>query len=130
LSGRYAPVGIAEPVDDRHVRLYGPGSLFDELLGGLGLANAAARHGLVRHDSSIVEMEALAWMQDANLLWIGRNNPDVARRNPVWRQLPFSQPARTATLPIISPTGALVSVQRFARAVAQAVPSLSANHVV
>jgi ferric hydroxamate transport system substrate-binding protein len=125
---QYAPVCIAEPVDDRHLRLYGPGSMFDELLGMLGLVNAAARDTLVKSDTSIVAMDTLARMPDANLLWIGRNNASMVQGNAVWRQLPFSQPSRTATLPMISSTGALVSVQRFARAVAHTVPSLSAHH--
>jgi ferric hydroxamate transport system substrate-binding protein len=130
LSGKYAPICIAEPVDDRHLRLYGSGSMFDELLGMLGLVNAASREGLVKGAANIIEMESLARVPDANLLWIGRDNAASLKSNPVWQQLPFSQPARAATLPMISSTGALVSVQRFARAVAQTVPLLSGSHVI
>jgi ferric hydroxamate transport system substrate-binding protein len=130
LGGTYAPLLIAEPVDERHLRCYGPGSMFDELLGMLGLVNAGARAALVKGESSIVEMESLARAADSNMLWIGRDNASVARHNPVWQALPFSQATRAATLPVISSTGALVSVQRFARALAQAVPLLSARHVI
>jgi ferric hydroxamate transport system substrate-binding protein len=130
FSGKYAPVCIAEPVDERHLRLYGSGSMFDELLGLLGLVNAATRDGLVKDAMSIVDMESLARMPDANLLWIGRDNAAALNSNPVWQQLPFSQPARAATLPMISSTGALVSVQRFARALAQTVPSMAGSHVI
>ncbi|SAL72752.1 periplasmic binding protein [Caballeronia peredens] len=130
LAGTHAPLLVAEPVDDRHLRLYGAGSMFDELLRALGLSNAATRDGFIKGDASIVEMERLAQLADANLLWIGRRGPDALLRNPLWRQLPFAQSGRSATLPMISATGALVSVQRFARAVAAALPSMSSSHVV
>jgi ferric hydroxamate transport system substrate-binding protein len=130
LAGAHAPVCVAEPVDDRHLRLYGAGSLFDEMLGMLGLVNAATRDAGVTNRVSIVEMERLVRMRDANLLWIGRDNAALLQRNPVWRQLPFAQPGHSAVLPMISSTGALVSVQRFVRAVARAVPALSSRHVI
>ncbi len=82
------------------------------------------------HRFGVVEMAALARLPDANLLWIGRNNPARLQGNVIWQQLPFSQPARSAMLPVISPTGALISTQRFDRALARAVPALASRHVV
>jgi ferric hydroxamate transport system substrate-binding protein len=128
-------------VDDRHVRVYGRGSLFDEILQALGLCNAAAgrpagaRAALIssRTGSSVIELERLAQLPDANLLCVDGGAPGglaALQGNPVWRHLPFAQPGRSTTLPIIAPTGALVSVQRFARAVARAIPSMGAPHVI
>ena len=108
--------------------------MFNEILQTLGLRNAALtalEHG--RSNGSgmggsayIVELDRLAAAPDGRILWIDSGAPgDMVglQRNPVWRQLPFSQAGRTATLPVISPTGALISVQRFARAVANAMQS-------
>ncbi|SAK64327.1 periplasmic binding protein [Caballeronia pedi] len=128
LHGAHAPLIVAEAIDERHLRIYGAGSMFDEILQLLGLVNAATRAGLVTNRANVVEMERVAQMSDASLLWIGRDGSAALQRNPVWRQMPFAQPHRQATLPMISSTGALVSVQRFARALALAVPSLAAGH--
>jgi ferric hydroxamate transport system substrate-binding protein len=131
----YRPVYVAQIVDDRHLRVFGSGSMFDEILQTLGLRNAAApassRGGssLVAAQSAqeIVELDQLAQVPDACVLWVGSSaggENGALRLNPVWRQLPFSQAGRSATLPVISATGALISVQRFARAVVGAMPAI------
>ncbi|RKF38440.1 hypothetical protein BCY88_07050 [Paraburkholderia fungorum] len=141
LAGAHAPLCVAQIVDDRHLRVYGAGSMFDEILQSLGLRNAAAeqtagtRSPLISSGTgaSVVELERLAQIPDANLLWIdgGAHGAFAGlQRNPVWRQLPFAQPGRAATLPVISAQGALVSVQRFARAVAHALPSMENSHAL
>jgi ferric hydroxamate transport system substrate-binding protein len=133
----YPAVYVAQLVDDRHLRVFGTGSMFDEILQTLGLRNAAVTAPEHRHNGSglggsayIVELDRLAAAPDARILWVDSGAPGAMaslQRNPVWRQLPFSQPGRTATLPVISATGALISVQRFARAVANAMQS---RHVI
>jgi ferric hydroxamate transport system substrate-binding protein len=141
LAGAHTPVCVAQVVDDRHVRVYGSGSLFDEILQSLGLRNAAttmpagAPAALIssRTGAGVIELERLAQLQDANLLCVDGGAPGglaALQGNPVWRHLPFSEPGRSAMLPVIAATGALVSVQRFARAVACAVPSMRTPHVI
>jgi ABC-type Fe3+-hydroxamate transport system substrate-binding protein len=141
LTGAHARLCVAQIVDDRHLRVYGAGSLFDEILQSLRLRNAAAektagaRAPLIssRMGASVIELEQLARIPDANLLWVDGGAPGALaglQRNPVWRQLPFAQPGRAATLPVIAAQGALVSVQRFARAVAQVVPSMENSHAI
>lgn len=141
LAGTHAPLCVAQIVDDRHLRVYGAGSMFDEILQSLGLRNAAAeqtagaRGPLIssRTGASVVELERLAQIPDANLLWVDSGAHGAfagLQRNPVWRQLPFALPGRAATLPVISAQGALVSVQRFARAVAHALPSMENSHAL
>jgi ferric hydroxamate transport system substrate-binding protein len=130
LAGAHAPVCVAQVVDDRHVRVYGRDSLFDEILQSLGLRNAAAETSA---GARVIELERLALLQNANLLCVDGGAPGglaALQGNPVWRQLPFSEPGRSAMLPVIAATGALVSVQRFARAVARAVPSMWTPHVI
>jgi iron complex transport system substrate-binding protein len=137
-AGGYRPVYVAQIVDDRHLRVFGAGSMFDEILRTLGLRNAAVTasertgSGFLagQNARAIVELDRLATVPDACVLWVGSSvNDDMStlQLNPVWRQLPFSQPGRTATLPVISATGALISVQRFARAVVSAMPGI---HVI
>lgn len=130
LAGIRAPVCVAQVVDDRHMRVYGRGSLFDEILQSLGLRNAAAE---TFSGARVVELERLALLQNANLLCVDGGAPGglaALQGNPVWRHLPFSEPGRSAMLPVIAATGALVSVQRFARAVAREVPSMRTPHVI
>jgi iron complex transport system substrate-binding protein len=130
LAGAHAPVCVAQVVDDRHVRVYGRGSLFEEILQSLGLRNAAAETSA---GARVIELERLALLQNANLLCVDGGAPGglaALQGNPVWRHLPFSEPGRSAMLPVIASTGALVSVQRFARAVARVVPSMWTPHVI
>ncbi|MFM0597382.1 ABC transporter substrate-binding protein [Paraburkholderia dilworthii] len=137
-AGGYRSVYVAQIVDDRHLRVFGAGSMFDGILRTLGLRNAAVAasarvgSGFVagQNAHAIVELDRLATVPDACVLWVGSSVSDdmtALQLNPVWRQLPFSQPGRTAALPVISATGALISVQRFARAVVSAMPGL---HVI
>jgi ferric hydroxamate transport system substrate-binding protein len=120
-------VCIAQAVDDRHLRVFGPGSLFDDLLRAIGLENAASRDAGVTNASAIIDMERAARMHDARVLWTGSGNTPATGRNPVWRALPFSRTGRSARLPVISPTGALVSSQRFVRAVSRLLPSIETH---
>ncbi|PQV44823.1 ABC transporter substrate-binding protein [Paraburkholderia sp. BL21I4N1] len=139
-KGGYAPVYVAQVIDDRHLRIFGGASMFGEVLRTLGIRNVAAaladgsRGALVAGGaaSSIVELERLIVAPDAQMLWVGASGDGTAaglQRNPVWRQLPFAQPGRSAILPVVSPTGALISVQRFTRAVADAMQTRT-SHVV
>ncbi|WP_420994041.1 ABC transporter substrate-binding protein [Cupriavidus sp. 30B13] len=120
-AGGYPAVYVAQAVDERHVRLFGAHSMFDDVLAALGLRNAFA--GARR---AVVALDRLAAAPAAAILWVGPGARQL-RRNPLWRLLPFAQAGRTATLPVIAEGGALVSVQRFARAVADVMRDVHAG---
>lgn len=130
-AGGYRDVCLAELVDDRHLRVFGSGSQFDDIVRALGLRNAAAldsTHGgrslVASHaGNSVIELDALAPIAHAKMLWVdtGAHN-DIARleRNAVWKRLAMSQRGDAVELPVISSTGALVSMQRLTLAIASA----------
>lgn len=120
-AGGYPEVYVAQYVDNRRLRVYGAGSMFDEVLGQLGIRNAAATLGVNRSGFAIVSLERLASRPDAHILWVSDNAPEqlaALARNRIWQALPFSRDGHTHALPVISANGALISVQRFARGVA------------
>ena len=128
-AGGYRDVCLAELVDDRHLRVFGSGSQFDDIVRALGLRNAAAAdstregHALItsRAGNSVIELDALAPIAHAKMLWVGTGaHDDIARlsRNPVWQRLPMSRPGNATELPVIASTGALVSMQRLTLAIA------------
>ncbi|MFG1478730.1 ABC transporter substrate-binding protein [Xanthobacter sp. V4C-4] len=118
LAGR--PLYLASFVDARHVRVYGRGSLFDAVMGKLGLANAftapASFWGFATFG-----LEHLAAPADAALL-IFEPVPPEARatlaHGPLWRRLPMVEAGRVGLLPPVWSFGGLVSAMRFARVLA------------
>ena len=120
-----APVLVADLVDDRHLRVYGRGSLFDEMLAKLGVVNAAhPRSGqgtwATQAGFALVPLQRLVEVQQASLLLVGPIAAPLRAalaRNMIWQALPAVREKRVATLPVIAPYGGLISMQRFARAV-------------
>ena len=123
-----APVIVADLVDDRHLRVYARGSLFDEMLAKLGVANAAhPRTGKgawpTQAGFALVPLQRFVDAQQASLLLVGPVAAPMRAalgRNAIWQALPAVREKRVATLPVIAPYGGLVSMQRFAHAVAAA----------
>jgi ABC-type Fe3+-hydroxamate transport system substrate-binding protein len=127
-----APVIVADLVDDRHLRVYGRGSLFDEMLAKLGVVNAVhprigtngtnAGAGVWATEAgfALVPLQRLVEARQASLLLVGPVAAPMRaalERNAIWRALPAVRNKRVVTLPVIAPYGGLVSMQRFARAV-------------
>ncbi|MFM0738773.1 iron-siderophore ABC transporter substrate-binding protein [Paraburkholderia xenovorans] len=126
----YREVYVAQAVDDRHLRVFGAGSMFDEMLLRLGIRNAGSAITANRYGFALVELERVAAAPDAQILWVGGISPEASAglaSSRVWQALPFSTPGRTADLPTISPTGASISVQRFVSAVARVMPATRAT---
>ncbi|ACR31382.1 iron-siderophore ABC transporter substrate-binding protein [Burkholderia glumae] len=129
------PLIVAELVDDRHLRVYGRGSLFDEMLARLGAANAAhPRDGGAAWPTqagyALVPLQRLAEVPAASLLLVGPVRPDARRGlddNAIWQALPAVRERRVATLPVIAPYGGLVSMQRFAGAIEAALTAIDAG---
>ncbi len=127
----YPDVCVAELADDRHIRVYGKGSQFDDMVQALGLRNLAApgaikdRAALVtsRTGDSVIELTALAPVTRARMLWLGPGSPGALAnlaRNPLWQRLPIARGEPAAVLPVVTPSGGPVSMQRFARALTNA----------
>jgi ferric hydroxamate transport system substrate-binding protein len=126
------PVLAAELVDDRHLRVYGAGSLFDAMLQKIGVSNAAnpAAGGRPWNTDSgfaLVPVQRLVDVQQADILLVGPVSPSSRAglaRNPIWQALPVVREGRVTVMPVIAPYGGLVSMQRFAQAVATALATI------
>lgn len=119
------PTFVAEVVDEHYVRVYGPGSLFDAMLQKIGVSNAASLAGWSQTLAgfAMVPVQRLARAPIANLLLVTPISPEpleALQHNPIWQALPGVRENRVALLPVIAPEGGLVSMQRFALAVEQA----------
>ncbi|WP_186215457.1 ABC transporter substrate-binding protein [Burkholderia gladioli] len=129
------PVIVADLVDDRHLRVYGRGSLFDEMLGKIGVRNAAhPRDGgpvwPTQAGYSLVPLQRLAEVPEASVLLVGPVKAPARAGlagNAIWHALPAVRERRVAELPVIAPYGGLVSMQRFARAIDAALGTIEAG---
>ncbi|WP_322029493.1 ABC transporter substrate-binding protein [Paraburkholderia sp. J76] len=130
-----APVIVADLVDDRHLRVYARGSLFDEMLAKLGVVNAAnppSGRGAwaTQAGAAVVPLQRLAEVREASLLLVGPVNAQTVAglgRNEIWQALPAVRARRVAKLPVIAPYGGLISMQRFAHAVDDALNLIAAG---
>jgi ferric hydroxamate transport system substrate-binding protein len=129
----HRPVMVAELVDDRHVRVYGAGSLFDAMLSKIGVVNAANQAGQQawstdQGDNAVVPMQRLFELPQAALLLTGdfRSSQRTAlEKDAMWQALPSLKGQRVAVLPVIASNGGLVSMQRFVLAVEKALSDIA-----
>ena len=127
-----APVLVADLVDDRHLRVYAQGSLFDEMLQKLNVQNAAnpragSKPWRTEQGAAMMPVQRLADVQQASLLLVGPVEASAragVEKNAIWQALPMVRERRIAVLPVIAPYGGLVSMQRFAQAVAAALATI------
>ncbi|AQH02819.1 ABC transporter substrate-binding protein [Burkholderia sp. KK1] len=123
---RGRPIFVADVIDERHLRVYGAGSLFDAVLAKIGMSNASnarARWTTNAMGSAVVPLPRLLAAADADLVLTRPFAPDVRAAlaaSPLWRALPAVREKRVALLPVIAPYGGLISMQRFATAMADA----------
>ena len=130
-----APVIVADLVDDRHLRVYARGSLFDAMLTKLGVENAAnppSGRGAwaTQAGAALVPLQRLVEVQQASLLLVGPVNAQTVAglgRNEIWQALPAVRARRVTKLPVIAPYGGLVSMQRFAHAIDDALNLMAAG---
>ncbi|WP_188577464.1 ABC transporter substrate-binding protein [Azorhizobium oxalatiphilum] len=118
------PVLVINLGDARHFRVFGPDSMFGEVLERIGLANAWT--GTTRYAAAApLGLETLAQMPDAIIVVIGPMPPATRRmmaESAFWHALPNVRAGRVAVLAPIDPFGALPAGLRFARLLAEAAP--------
>lgn len=111
------PILVVTFVNSRHVRVYGPASLFHNVLSRLGMQNAWTREvGYFGFD--MVGIEELATIGDAHLVTFDPVPAGVLPRlaeSPIWLQLDFARFDRISILPPVLMFGALPSALRFGR---------------
>lgn len=116
------PLLVINLGDVRHFRVFGPDSMFGEVIARLGLSNAWTEPTSYAA-SAPVGLEALAWFADATLVVLPPVPPDARRVLPqsaIWRALPSVRENRVLLLSSMNPFGGLPTAVRFARLLTQA----------
>lgn len=117
------PLAVVSMFDDRHVRIYGRGGLFQDVLDRLGLVNAwtGETNGW---GFSTLGMEQLVAVGEARLISLDPIPPHVAIRieqSSLWANLPCVRAGKVTTIPPVWPFGGLAAAARFAGLLAEAV---------
>lgn len=118
---RDRPLWIATSADDRHLTVFGPGSLFADILNRLGLVNAQKESGFWRGQAT-VGLERIAAVPEAALVLIdadGSNSVSLPGSDSVfWQALPVVREGRVFRLPPVMENGGVPAVMRFSRLLA------------
>lgn len=123
------PAFVISLGDSRHFRAFGADSMFGDVLGRLGIANAWT-DGTSYSAAAPVGLEALARVPEASIIVIGPLPPEIRRTlpdNALWNAFPAVHEGRVAVLDPINPFGGLPSAKRFARLLAEAFPQEAGN---
>jgi ferric hydroxamate transport system substrate-binding protein len=116
------PLAIVSMFDDRHVRVYGRGSLMQDVLDRLGLVNAWTGETNSWGFSS-VGIEELVTIGEARLISLDPIPPHVRvriKRSTLWADLPCVRAGKVTTIPPVWPFGGLAAAARFATLLAAA----------
>lgn len=110
------PLCVVSLFDDRHVRIYGAGSLLQDVLDRLGLVNAwtAATN---EWGFSTVGIEELVAVGDAQLISLDPIPSHIKiriTRSSLWANLPCVRNGQVRTIPPVWPFGGLAAAGRFA----------------
>lgn len=119
---RARPLLVINLGDARHFRVFGPDSMFGEVLARLGLANAWTE-GTSYAASAPVGLEQLARFAEAQFVILPPVPPDARRILPesaVWQALPNVRDKRVAVLGSMNPFGGLPAASRFTRLLTRA----------
>lgn len=133
---RFAASGVAERpllivqfLDARHVRVYGAGSLFGDVMERCGLTNGWTRPSNY-WGFTTVGIEALAASPASSLVYLEPISPDTLdtlAASPIWNNLAFVKAQRIYRLPPVLMFGMLPSAMRFARQLALAMDAGPSN---
>ncbi|QND68971.1 ABC transporter substrate-binding protein [Mesorhizobium loti] len=116
------PLCVVSMFDDRHVRIYGAGSLLQDVVDRLGLVNAWT--GATNEwGFSTVGIEELVAVGEAQLISLDPIPPHIRiriARSSLWANLPCVRNGRVRTIPPVWPFGGLAAAGRFAEFMAAA----------
>ncbi|MBS7589104.1 ABC transporter substrate-binding protein [Ancylobacter defluvii] len=118
VAGR--PIMVVSFLDTRHVRVYGAGSLFGDVMERCGLVNGWTRPSNY-WGFNTVGIEALADSPASRLVYLEPISPDTLARlaeSPLWNSLPFVRAGQVQRMPAALMFGMLPSAMRFARLLA------------
>ncbi|MGC4410060.1 MULTISPECIES: ABC transporter substrate-binding protein [Rhizobium] len=108
-----SPLLIVKFADERILDIYGPGSLFHDVLGKLGLENAWTETGN-QWGFSTSGLDTIARNPEARLVIIEPGPPEKLVGSDLWRAIPSVKANRVVTIPPTWVFGALPSAMRFA----------------
>lgn len=115
------PLAVVSMFDDRHVRVYGRASLFQDVLDRLGLTNAwTGETG--SWGFSTMGIEELVAIGDARLISLDPIPQHVKIRieqSTLWKSLPCVRAGNVTTIPPVWPFGGLAAAARFAKLLVQ-----------
>ncbi|MCF3643180.1 ABC transporter substrate-binding protein [Rhizobium sp. TRM95111] len=117
------PVAVVSLFDDRHVRIYGRGGLFQDVMDRIGLVNAWTGE-TSGWGFSTVGIDALVGVGDARLVSLDPIPPHIRIRieqSSLWANLPCVRTGNVVTIPPVWPFGGLSAAARFARFAVDAV---------
>ncbi|CAB5521244.1 Iron(III)-hydroxamate-binding protein fhuD [Citrobacter werkmanii] len=111
------PVLLTSLLDSRHMLVFGPNSLFQEVLGEYGIPNAW--QGETNFwGSTAVSIDRLAAYKDVDVLCFDHGNNremDALMSTPLWQAMPFVRDGRFQRVPAVWFYGATLSAMHFAR---------------
>lgn len=114
---RSRPILIGSRLDDRHMMLYGPGSLFADVVDAMSLSNAIDKSGPFGGRAT-VGLERVAEHPEAILFLIDPDNNAGADQAPkaslFWQALPAVRENRVVRLAVVMENGGLPAAARLA----------------
>ncbi|MCS3457023.1 iron complex transport system substrate-binding protein [Aeromonas sp. BIGb0405] len=117
LPKHLPPLLLVQFIDERHVRVFGQHSMYDSVMGKLGLRNAWQAPTNYWGFAS-VSIESLATMDEARLVIVDPLPSGVAAKLAapgLWQHLPLVQRAKPLHLPPVWSFGGVLSARRFAQ---------------
>jgi ABC-type Fe3+-hydroxamate transport system substrate-binding protein len=115
-------VAVITFIDERNIRIYGPGGIFQDVFDRLGLENAWTRP-TNEWGFGDIGMADLFDIGDAQLFYMDPVPPDVLANlpgSPLWRSMPFAQSGHVQRMESVLMFGTLPSATRFARLLVEA----------
>lgn len=123
-------VCIASFADERHLRAFGKGSLFDQVARRLSLRNALDGRAML-NGRTVIGMEELAAIPDAAVLLLSDGGNESVPANSAagifWRSLPAVRRGRVFELPAVLEDGGLPAAIRFAHVVSDVLAQRAPN---
>lgn len=117
------PIAIVSMFDDRHVRIYGKGGLFQDVFDRIGLVNAWTGE-TSQWGFATVGIDALVAIGNTRLISldpIPRHIRTRIEQSSLWANLPCVKAGNVVTIPPIWPFGGLAAAARFAGMIKDAV---------